>query len=234
MREYLLECSEIGYRVGDDVILNSIDFTLSPGQGIIIFSESNQAGTSLLQICSTLIRPTTGKLFIQGKEVDYEDQKGLSNFKRRLAFVDSQSTLIQNMTVFENIALSTVYHENKSGKGLDILLDPVIEMFNLRHTLSLRPAELDSATRSRALYAIEVLKEPAVALFDRPDNDFSRNDRHYLLTILEALKEGKKGGYIVCTKSESLIEQCGDTIIVLKDGLIKAQTKAHSFLSSLR
>jgi len=88
MMKYLLECRGIGYRIGKDIFLEDINFTLSPGQNVVLFST----------------------LFIEGLEVNYNDQKEFLNLKRRLAFVDKKSTLIQNLSVLENIALATVYH----------------------------------------------------------------------------------------------------------------------------
>ena len=230
--KYLLECREIGYKTGADVLLKDIDFTLSPGQRVVIFSESHQAASIFLQICSTLIRPTEGKLFIEDNEVNYDNQEELLDLKRRLAFVDKKSTLIQNLSVFENIALAGVYHENKSLEETHIQLDPIIEMFNLRGSLELRPAEVDSATKNRVLYAIEAAKEPVLVIFDQPENDYNENDRYYLFNVLKKLKENRNCGFIIYTRNRPLIEEWGDTIIVLKDGSTKPPMDKNSFLVS--
>jgi len=230
--KYLLECREIGYKTGTDVLLEDINFTLSPGQRVVIFSELQQAASIFLQICSTLVRPTKGGLFIEGKEVNFDDQEQLLNLKKKLAFVDKKSTLIQNLSVFENITLASVYHENKSLEEMHIQLDPIIEMFSLREALHLRPAKVDSATKSRALYAIEVVKEPILAIFDQPENDYNENDRYYLFNVLDKLKEDRNCGFIIHTRSRSLIEKWGDKIVVIKGGSIMPPVSKDSFLVS--
>ena len=232
MMSYLLECRGIAYKIGADVLLEDIDFTLSPGQGVLVFSKSQQTASSFLQICSTLVRPTKGILFIGGKEVNYANQQELLNLKRRLAFVDKKSTLIQNLSVLDNIALASIYHENKSLEAIQIQLDPIIEMFGLRDVLHLRPAELDTAANSRVLYAIEAVKEPVLAIFDQPENNFNENDRYYLFNILHKLKEDRDCGFIICTRSRSLMEKWGDALYLLKDGLISPPVDKHSFLLS--
>lgn len=232
MMKNILECRGIGYRIGKDVYLEDINFTLSPGQNVVLFSESDQAASFLLQICSTLIKPTKGALFIEGLEVNYDDQKEFLNRKRRLAFVDKKSTLIQNLSVFENIALAPIYHENRSLEEIQIQLDPIIEMFSLKKILHLRPAEVEPAAKSRVLYAIEAVKEPVMAIFDRPENDFNENDRYYLFNILHKLNENRSCGFIIYTKSRSLIEKWADEIIVLQDGLITQQVDKDTFLLS--
>jgi len=232
MMKNILECRGIGYRIGKDVYLEDINFTLCPGQNVVLFSESDQAASFLLQICSTLIKPTKGALFIEGLEVNYDDQKEFLNRKRRLAFVDRKSTLIQNLSVFENIALATIYHENRSLEEIQIQLDPIIEMFSLKKILHLRPAEVEPAAKSRVLYAIEAVKEPVMAIFDRPENDFNENDRYYLFNILHKLNENRSCGFIIYTKSRSLIEKWADEIIVLQDGLITQQVDKDTFLLS--
>jgi len=234
MMSYLLECRGIAYKIGTDVLLEDIDFTLSPGQGVLIFSESQRAASSFLQICSTLIRPTEGKLFIEGKEVDYDDQEELLDLKRKLAFVDKKSTLIQNLSVLENIALASIYHGNKSLESIQIQLDPIIEMFGLREVLYLRPAELDPSAKSRVLYAIEVVKEPVLAIFDQPENNYNENDRYYLFNILNKLKEDRDSGFLIYTRSRSLIEKWGDALYLLKEGLLSSPVDKHSFLLSWR
>jgi len=230
--KYLLECKGIGYKIGKDVFLEDINFTLSPGQRVVLFSESHQAASFLLQICSTLIRPTKGILLIEGNEVNYEDREESFNIKRRLAFVDNKSTLIQNLSVLENIALASIYHENKPLEEIQIQLDPIIEIFSLKEVLHLRPADVDPATKSRVLYAIEAVKEPVLIIFDRPENDFNENDRYYLFNILHKLKEDRNCGFIIYTRSRSLIEKWADAIIILKNGLITQQVDKDSFLLS--
>jgi len=230
--KYLLECKGIGYKIGKDVFLEDINFTLSPGQRVVLFSESHQAASFLLQICSTLIRPTKGILLIEGHEVNYEDREESFNIKRRLAFVDNKSTLIQNLSVLENIALASIYHENKPLEEIQIQLDPIIEIFSLKEVLHLRPADVDPATKSRVLYAIEAVKEPVLIIFDRPENDFNENDRYYLFNILHKLKEDRNCGFIIYTRSRSLIEKWADAIIILKNGLITQQVDKDSFLLS--
>jgi ABC-type lipoprotein export system ATPase subunit len=230
--KHLLECKGIGYKIGKDVFLEDINFTLSPGQRVVLFSESHQAASFLLQICSTLIRPTKGILLIEGDEVNYEDREESFNIKRRLAFVDNKSTLIQNLSVLENIALANIYHENKPLEEIQIQLDPIIEIFSLKEVLHLRPADVDPATKSRVLYAIEAVKEPVLIIFDRPENDFNENDRYYLFNILHKLKENRNCGFIIYTRSRSLIEKWADAIIILKNGLITQQVDKDSFLLS--
>lgn len=228
----VLECRGIGYKIGKTVFLKDINFTLSPGQNVVLFSESDQAASFLLQICSTLIIPTKGTLFIEGLEVNFNDQKEFLKYKRKLAFVDKKSTLIQNLSVLENIALATSYHENRMLEEIQIQLEPIIEMLSLKKILSLRPAEVERAAKSRVLYAIEALKEPVIAIFDRPENDFNENDRYYLFNILHKLNENRNCGFIISTRSRSLIEEWGDEIIVLQDGLITQQIDKDSFLLS--
>jgi len=232
MMKYVLECRGIGYRIGKDIFLEDVYFTLYPGQKIVLFSESDQAASFLLQICSTLIKPTKGTLFIEGLEVNYNDQEEFLNRKRRLAFVDKKSTLIQNLSVLENIALANMYHENRSLEEIQIQLDTIIEMFSLKKILHLRPAEVEPAAKSRVLYAIEAVKEPVMAIFDRPENDFIENDRYYLFNILHKLHENRNCGFIIYTRSRSLIEKWADEIIVLQGGLITQQVDKDSFLLS--
>ncbi len=229
---HLLECRGMGYETDAEVVLKDIDFTLCPGQGVVLFSESQQAASCLLQICSTLIRPTKGKLIIEGNEVNYDNGEALLELKRRLAFVDKGSTLIQNLTVLENIALAGVYHENRSLEESRIQLDPIIELFGLGEVLHLRPAEVDPAVRSRAIYAIEAAKEPVLAIFDQPENDYSDNDSHYLFTILDTFKERRNCGFLIHTRSRSLIENWGDTLVLLKGGMIMPPVDRGSFLRS--
>lgn len=230
--DHLLECRGIGYEIGAEVLLEEIDLTLSPGDEVVIFSEQQQAASSLLQICSTLIRPTKGKLIIEGREVDYDNGEELLKLKRRLAFVDKKSTLIQNLTLLENLALANIYHENRSLEETEDELDPLIELMDLREVLHLRPAEVDPAVKSRALYAIEAAKDPVVAIFDQPENDYSENDRHYLFSMLNRLKQDGNAGFLIHSRSSYLIEQWGETFVLLKGGVAMPPVTRDSFLRS--
>ena len=82
------------------------------------------------------------KLFGVEVVVDYENQKELLDLKRRIVFIDRRSTLIQNLNVFENIALANSYHENRSPKDIKVQIDPIVEMFELKGLLDLKPTDL--------------------------------------------------------------------------------------------
>ena len=107
-------------------------------------------------------------------------------------------------------------------------------MFGLREVLYLRPAELDPSAKSRVLYAIEVVKEPVLAIFDQPENNYNENDRYYLFNILNKLKEDRDSGFLIYTRSRSLIEKWGDALYLLKDGLLSSPVDKRSFLLSWR
>lgn len=229
MNTYSLECRGIKYQRGNNLFLQNVDLTLSTGQYVILYSESRLTASIFLQICGTLLQPTKGEILFNGEVVDFENEKKLLELRRKIIFHDRRSSLIQNLTVFENITLASVYHENMSPKDAHILLEPIIRMFRLGGLLELRPADLDPGMKRRILYAIEATKRPELAIFIQPESD---NDRP-LYMLLNYLKETSGSACIIYTESQALIERWGNEVVVLKDGMLSPPTDKALFLESL-
>ncbi len=229
MNRSLFECRGVSYKRGNTFLLKDIDLILSTGQRIVLCSESRLAASTFLQICGTLLTPSRGEIFFEGEVIDWENEIKLLKLRRKIVFYDRRSSLIQNLTVFENIALSNVYHENISSKDAQILLDPIIRMFNLENLLPLRPADLDPGVKRRILYAIEAAKAPELAIFIQPESD---NDRPLHL-LLNYLKETYNCACLLYTESRTLLERWGDEVIVLKDGTLSSAIDKATFLVSV-
>jgi ABC-type transporter Mla maintaining outer membrane lipid asymmetry ATPase subunit MlaF len=229
MNTSLFECRGVSYKRGKTLLLKDIDLILSPGQRILLHSESRLAATMFLQICGTLLQPSGGEIVFAGEVIDWENEKKLLKLRRKIVFNDRRTSLIQNLSVFENIALSSVYHENLSPKDAHILLDPIIKMFNLEGMLQLRPADLDPGMKRRILYAIEAAKNPELAIFIQPESD---NDRP-LYMLLNYLSETSDCACILYTESRVLLERWGDAVVVLKDGMLSPAVDKATFLVSL-
>jgi ABC-type transporter Mla maintaining outer membrane lipid asymmetry ATPase subunit MlaF len=228
MNTSLFECRGVSYKRGNTFLLKDIDLILSAGQRIVIHSESRLAASTFLQICGTLLQPTEGEIFFDGEAIDWENEKRLLKLRRKIIFYDRRSSLIQNLSVFENIALSSVYHENISAKDAQILLDPIIRMFNLESLLQLRPADLDPGVKRRILYAIEAAKDPELAIFIQPESD---NDRPLYL-LLNYLKETSDCACILYTESRTILERWGNEVFVLKDGTLSSALDKDAFKAS--
>jgi ABC-type transporter Mla maintaining outer membrane lipid asymmetry ATPase subunit MlaF len=229
MNRSLFECKGIGFQRGNALILNDVALTLSAGQRVVLYSESRLAAVAFLQICGTVLQPTRGAISFLGDTVDWGNEKKLLKLKRKIVFNDRRTSLIQNLSVFENIALSGVYHENMSLKDAQIHLEPIIKMFNLESLLQLRPSDLDPEMKRRILYAIEAAKVPELAIFIQPESD---NDRP-LYMLLNYLRETSHCACILYTESRTLLDRWGDEVVVLKDGTLSPPVNKATFLVSL-
>lgn len=229
MNTSLFECRNVSYKRGNTLLLKDINLVLSAGQRVVLYSKSRLAASIFLQICGTILQPSKGEIFFDGETIDFESERKLLKLRRKIVFNDRRSSLIQNLTVFENIALADVYHENLSSKDVQNLLEPIIRMFRLENLLQLRPSDLDPGMKRRILYAIEAAKKPEIAIFIQPESD---NDRP-LYMLLNYLKETSDCACIIYTESKALIERWGNEVVVLKDGMISPAVDKASFLISL-
>ncbi|MBN1847049.1 MAG: hypothetical protein JW932_00540 [Deltaproteobacteria bacterium] len=230
MKPHAIECINISYQKDGHLLLKDVNLALSPGQRVILYSESRLAASIFLQICGTLLEPKTGKMWLNGEYINFKNERILLKLRRKIVFNDRRTSLIQNLTVFENIALSSVYHENLSPKEAHMLLDPLVKMFNLERLLPLRPSDLDPGMKRRILYVIEATKKPELAIFIQPESD---NDRP-LYMLLNYLQEASDCACMIYTESMSLIERWGDEVVVLKEGVLSPPMDKASFLVSLK
>ena len=174
--------------------LSDVSFSVETGEYVAIMGESGSGKTTLLNILAALDQPTSGKVFLDGKDLTMVKEREIAAFRRdNLGFVFQDFNLLDTFPLKDNIFLPLVL-AGKSPKEMELRLKPIAEQLGITHLLEKYPyevsggcqsvdfqAEADSGGRTDRSTGFQVHRWLAGCLFrnscDRTDN-FNGNTLH--------------------------------------------------------
>jgi len=206
----ILQAGGITHYYKNDLALDNVNFEAKKGEFIAIVGESGSGKSTLLSILSSLLRPTKGELFFEGKA--YTLIKDIDAFRQKeVGFIFQFHYLIGYLTILENIKLAAI---NKKSTYIDTLFEQCgIEAIKNKY-----PDEISGGQRQRAAIVRALVNTPKIIFADEPTGNLdSRNSQ----TIYELFKTlSKSGTTIIIATHDRNVSTYADKIIEVKDGKI--------------
>ena len=209
------------YKTGEMEIkaLEDVNFTIEQGEFCVIVGASGAGKTTILNILGGMDTLTSGKVFLDGKEVSAYNKKELTNYRRYdVGFVFQFYNLVQNLTALENVELAS-----------QICKDPldaakVLEEVGLQDRMQNFPAQLSGGEQQRVAIARALAKNPKILLCDEPTGALDYNTGKAVLKLLQDTCREKGKTVIVITHNQALTAMA-DRIITVKSGTIRSIKK---------
>jgi ABC-type lipoprotein export system ATPase subunit len=185
-------------------VLDNVSAIIPDNKFTVITGDSGVGKSTLLNILSGLMRPTSGKVLYEDKEITGLNDRDLSSLRiRDLGIVNQTSDLISYLTLEENLKLS---REIAGRKGEDET-DNVLRRLGLEDLKSSYPEEMSGGEIKRAAIARAILISPQVLIMDEPTANL---DRKNVRNVLSLLKEQQDKGktIVISSHEEEALEYC--------------------------
>ena len=185
-------------------VLDNISATIPDKRFVVITGDSGVGKSTLLNILSGLMRPTSGKVLYEDKEITGLNDRDLSSLRiKYLGIVNQSSDLISYLTLEENLKLS----REISGREGEDETDKVLERLGLEDLKSSYPEEMSGGEIKRAAIARAILISPEVLIMDEPTANL---DRKNVRNVLSLLKEQQDKGktVVISSHEEEALEYC--------------------------
>lgn len=200
------------YNKGDVQALASFDLEVRDGEFLVLVGPSGCGKSTTLRVLAGLETPTTGTLFIDGKDITDEKPQN-----RDIAMVFQNYALYPHMSVFENMAFSLRMKKYPKQKIIDNV-NEAAEILGIAEYLQRKPRELSGGQRQRVALGRAIVRHPAVFLFDEPLSNLDAKLRVQMRNELSRLHTTLKSTMIYVTHDQAEAMTLGDRIVVLKDG----------------
>lgn len=211
----LLELKSVTKFFGANKVLDDIDLTVDDGEFLTLLGPSGCGKTTLLRLIAGFERPTTGKIFMNGKEISH-----LPPNRRLVNTVFQQYALFPHMTVFDNVAFGL----KMKGMGKEEIETEVfralekvkMNMFYLRY-----PAELSSGQQQRVAMARAFINSPKILLLDEPLSALDYRLRQEMQIELKELQRDLGVTFVYVTHDQEEALAMSDRVAVLNEGMIE-------------
>ncbi len=215
----MIEFQHVTKSFKDNKVLSDISLTIEDGELVAIIGSSGCGKTTTLKMINRLIRPTKGKIFIDGKDI--EDMNKVE-MRRSIGYVIQQAGLFPHMTVRENIELIQRLEkkdEEQISKNTEYLMDMV--GLNGDEFLDRYPNDLSGGQQQQRVGVARALaNNPKIMLMDEPFSALDPMTRVSLQDELIALHEKVDKTIVFVTHDMDEAIKIADKICIMKDGHI--------------
>ena len=203
-------------------VLKGIDLEIAKGEVVSIVGPSGAGKTTLLQIMGTLDKPDSGRIVLNGTEVNRLKEKELSAFRNReIGFVFQFHQLLPEFTAVENVMMPALIQGKAMVTARKEALD-ILAFLGLSERGSHKPAELSGGEKQRVAVARALINHPSVILADEPSGSLDTQNKGELHQLFFDLRDKLGQTFVIVTHDEGLAAQTDRTIHMI-DGKIKIE-----------
>lgn len=207
------------YGEGDNIVnaVDNISLSVNKGEFVAIVGASGSGKSTLLHLLGGVDRPTSGKIYIDGNEINNMNNDKLSIFRRRqIGIVYQFYNLIPILTVEENISLPCDLDGNRPDKER---MDLILKSFGLFERRNHLPNELSGGQQQRTSIARALINNPAILLADEPTGNLDSKSTEEIMSILKMSNRDFNQTIIMITHNLEIAKEA-DRIITIQDGKI--------------
>ena len=197
--------------------VDGISFSIEKGEFLAIVGASGSGKSTLLHLLGGVDRPTSGKVFIDGKDIYTLDDENLAIFRRRqVGLIYQFYNLIPILNVEENITLPC----ELDGKEVDKnKLEELLKTLKLENRRKHLPNELSGGQQQRVSIGRAIINSPAIMLADEPTGNLDSKASEEIISLLRLSNKKYNQTVIVITHDEKIALEA-DRIITIDDGRI--------------
>ncbi len=201
--------------------LRGVDLTVTQGELISLRGRSGSGKTTLLNCIGGLDRPTSGKVWIEGREVtQLSEGDGVQLRRKRIGFVFQSFALLPMYSAAENIDLMLRLSGVNSRKERQRRVEYVLTLVGLKKWATHRPFELSGGQQQRVAIARALVTRPALILADEPTGELDSATGQQIMELFREIVDREKTTVLIATHNLA-VDMFADRVCLLEDGQIK-------------
>lgn len=198
--------------------LSEVSFSVETGEYVAIMGESGSGKTTLLNILAALDQPTSGKVFLDGKDLTAIKEREIAAFRRdNLGFVFQDFNLLDTFSLRDNIFLPLVL-AGKRVQEMEQRLQPIAEQLGITKLLDKYPYEVSGGQKQRAAVARALISRPKLILADEPTGALDSKSTDSLLDVFSTIHASGQT-ILMVTHSTKAASRAG-RVLFIKDGTL--------------
>lgn len=204
------------YGSSNTVALDGVDFRVDEGEFVFIVGASGSGKTTLMKLITGEIRPTSGKVIVNDFDMTKIRRRKLPKVRRTLGVIFQDFRLIDNMTVYDNVAFAM---RVVGAKNRDIRkrVPYVLELVGLDGRERRYPSELSGGEQQRVAIARALVNNPRMIVADEPTGNLDPVRSLELMLLFEKINE-MGTTILVVTHEKELVNALAKRVVVIDDG----------------
>jgi len=218
----VVEVRDLHAHYGRREVLHGVNLAVAPGEIRVIMGGSGSGKTTLLRHLLGLNRPTSGEVYVLGRNLCRMSEKEIDALRRQIGVSFQGGALFNSMTVGENVAMPLREHATLDESTLRVMVRLKLEVVNLAGFENLMPAQLSGGMTKRAALARAIALDPKLLFFDEPSAGLDPVVAVELDELILKLRDAMRMTIVVVTHVLESAIKIADRITVLDAGRVIA------------
>lgn len=208
----------VHYSSGVDA-LQDINLRINDGEFVFIVGGSGAGKSTLVKLLMREIVPTTGRVFVNGKNLSKLKGNQVAKFRRSIGMVFQDFRLIQELNVYENVAF-VLRIADQSTRFIKQRVPYVLNLVDLAHKARSKPKELSGGEQQRVAIARALANDPGLIIADEPTGNIDPRLSYEIVELLRDINRSAGTTIIMVTHEHDLVKHFGGRIINIDGGSI--------------
>ena len=214
------------------IILNGITFTVNKGECVSIIGQSGIGKSVLLKSIIGLLKPDSGHIIINDKQIDTLSFKELQEIRSQFGMVFQFGALFDSMTVSENVGLALQKHKNYDKLEIEQKIRTSLEEVNMQGTENKMPSELSGGMKKRVGIARAIALKPSYMLYDEPTTGLDPIMTDSMNKLITKFHSRGDVTSVIVTHEMKTVVNVSERVIMLHEGKIQFDGLTKEFLNS--
>ena len=210
------------YFLGEEEVkaVNNVTLEIKKKEYVSIIGSSGSGKSTLMYLIGLLEHPTSGKIYLDGKDVSKLNDEELSKLRNEyVGFVFQQFNLINKFTVIENVMLPTRYAKRNLNFNPTTRAEELLKKLGIEHRSNFFPNKISGGEQQRVSIARALMMKPQIVLADEPTGNLDSKTGDEILDTIEDLNK-ELGVTVILVTHEKAVANRTKRNIFIRDGAI--------------
>lgn len=207
--------------------IRSLSLDIDPGEIFGLIGKSGAGKSTLLRMINLLERPDAGEVCLDGQDLTRLSKKQLRLARQHLGMIFQQFNLLQNATVYENVAFPLSLHGKFKPDQIQARVRECVDLVGLSDKLDHYPAQLSGGQKQRVAIARALAPRPKVMLCDEPTSALDTETTRSVLDTLRNINQQLGVTIVIVTHELPVVLSLCTRVAVLEHGLLIEQFDVH-------
>jgi phospholipid/cholesterol/gamma-HCH transport system ATP-binding protein len=233
MADTIVKAENLTKRFEELLVLENVSIEVLRAENLVVFGKSGSGKSVLLKCIIGLMKPDSGDILINNKNILELSLKQLNKVRKDIGFLFQGAALYDSMTVHENLSFPLKRHfEEMTPKQIDDKVKYTLELVSLEEAIYKMPSELSGGMKKRIGLARSIITDPALMLYDEPTTGLDPITSKEISELILSLQKKLNMTSIVVTHDLICAEIIADRAIFLKDAHVAYEGNIDELIKS--
>src|SRR3990167_322779 len=216
----LIEVNDLIQQLGTQEVLRGLSLSVYQGETMVLLGPSGGKKSVFLRHLIGLMRPLSGEIFIDGKDISRLTERRLEPVRRKIGMLFQDGALFDSMNVFENVAFPLFERGERDPKRLREKVARALDLVSLSGQEEKMPVNLSGGMRKRTALARAIISEPTCILYDEPTAGLDPIVSDTINRLIRRLQKQLHVTSIVVTHDMTSANHIADRVALMHQGRI--------------